>query len=234
MDYSTRHFLLALLTALMVYLSNSLVLEVYKFYEGRNVSLEFHQPLSSDSTPEFEFYLIRHHDACNFFKNGSIVRGCLTPQQSRRFSIESKRMPTNLTVTLSIYNISMTDSQGYLLCVLGDRNGKRYVDNHIAFINVQHPPGPVECTVQPTENSAVWTEVNCTSRLGSDGEGSLFCFQDEEKASLKESSVRVNDHVAQIFWMNVCLPISCCAYEETFPLTSGSCSQFVYHPPASL
>ncbi|XP_072175083.1 uncharacterized protein [Diadema setosum] len=228
MDYS-RPFLLPLLTVVMMLFSNRLAVEFYKFYEGRDVVINFTQPMSNDSTFQYELYSIQSQ--CGFCKNGTLVPGCLPPQQFSRFSVHSVRSPTDLKVTLSIDMIDSEDSQIYLFALREDKNGESMVFTQDVHIEVLHPPSPAECTVKPSEYSAAWNEVNCTSLLGSDGEGSLYCFQDGKKAPYKESPVRITDHVTQIFWMKVHLPITCCSYEETFPLTSASCSQFVYSIP---
>ncbi|XP_072175091.1 uncharacterized protein [Diadema setosum] len=228
MDFASRHFLLALLTVLM-FLTSKLALEVYKFYEGRDASIDFTQPMSNDSMFEYELYL--PDSGCNFCRNGTIVPGCLTPQQLRRFSIHSKRSSTDLTVTLSIDTISSEDSQIYLFAIRIDRNGQSYFHSQDAYVDVQRPPSPAECTVKLSKYSPAWNEVSCTSMLASDGEGSLYCFQDGEKAPYKESPVRINDHVTQIFWMNVHLQINCCSYEASFPVTTESCSQYMYSIP---
>ncbi|XP_072175088.1 uncharacterized protein [Diadema setosum] len=228
MDCASRHFLLALV-AVLVFLSSRLALKVYKFYEGRDASIDFTQSMSSDSTYEYELYLT--DSGCYFCRNGTIVPGCLTPQQLRRFSVHSKRPPTDFTVTFSTNAISSEDSQIYLFAIRINRNGESYFHSQDAYIDVQRPPSPAECTVKPSEYSPAWNEVSCTSLLASDGGGSLYCFQDGEKAPYKESPVRTNDQVTQIFWMNVRLPINCCSYETSFQLTSAICSQFVYPIP---
>ncbi|XP_072174518.1 uncharacterized protein [Diadema setosum] len=231
MDHSGS-FQPLLVTVLMMCLSNSLALEVYKFYEGRDVSLDFHQPLSSDSTFEYEIYSI--DASCYFCKNGKMVPGCLTPKQFRRFSVHNERTPTDLTVTLSIDTINSEDSQIDLFALREDKNGESYFYDQDVFIEVIRPPGPAECTMKQSEYSPAWKEVWCTSSLGSDGEGSLFCFQDKNKAPFKGSPVVLNDHITTIFWMNARLPINCCSYEATFPITSESCSQFSYHLPTDI
>ncbi|XP_072174520.1 uncharacterized protein [Diadema setosum] len=223
-------FLLPLLTVLMMYLCNALALEVYTFYEGRDVSLEFHQSLSIDSNFEYEVYLI--DASCFFCRNGTMVSGCLTPQQSKRFFVYSKRTPTYLTVTLSIDTINFKDSQFYLLSLREDRNGESYFFTQDAYIEVLRPPSPARCIMKRTEYSPAWNEVKCTSLLGSDGEGSLYCFQNARKIPYKGTPVRLNDHVTWIFWMDALQPINCCSFEKTFPIRSESCFQFVYHPPA--
>ncbi|XP_072174519.1 uncharacterized protein [Diadema setosum] len=228
MDYNRK--CIPLLTALLMIclVSSSLALEVYKFYEGRNVSLEFHQHLSSDSTFEYEIHSI--DSSCYFCRNGTMIPGCLTHHQFRRFSVRSERSTTYLTVTLGIDTINSEDSQFYLFALREDRNGESYFYSQDVFIEVIRPSGPAECIVIPSRYSAAWNEVNCTSLLASDGEGSLYCFQDAEKASIKKSPTILNDHVTCIFWMNARLPIKCCSYEATFPITSHSCSQFVFYP----
>ncbi|XP_072175082.1 uncharacterized protein [Diadema setosum] len=224
----TRPFVLPLATALMCLNSYSLAVEVYKFYEGRDVSLKFNQPLSSDSTFEYEIHLI--YSSCFFCRNGTMIPGCLTPQQSMRFSVHFLRTSTNLTVTLRIHNINAEDSQIYLFAMREDRNGKRHFSNQDAYIEVLRPPSPPHCIIKPTEYSAALNEINCTCLLGSDGDGSLYCFQDARKIPYKGAPVRLNDHVTWVFWMDALLPVKCCSYEPTFPITSESCSQFVHHP----
>ncbi|XP_072175086.1 uncharacterized protein [Diadema setosum] len=227
MDNASKHFLLALVTILMLFISNNLALEVFKFYEGRYASIDFTQPMSNDSsTFEYELYLTE--SSCYFCTNGTIVLGCLTPQQLERFSVHSKISPAYLTVTLSIDTISSEDSTIYLFAIRKDRDGESYFYTQDAYIDVQRPPSPAECTVKLLEYSPAWNEVKCTSSLASDSEGSLYCFQDGEKAPHKEKPVRINDQVTQIFWMNVRLQINCCSYEASFSLTSTLCSQFVY------
>ncbi|XP_072175087.1 uncharacterized protein [Diadema setosum] len=229
MDDSMKHFLLPLVIVLMMCFSNSQALEVYQFYEGRNVSLEFNQHLSIGSTFEYEIYSI--DTSCYFCRNGTMIPGCLTRQQFRRFSVQSKRSSTYLRVTLSIDTINSEDSQFYLFALREDNNGKSTRTTQDVHVEVLRPPSPAACTVKLSEYSPAWNEVNCMSVLASDGEGSLYCFQDAEKAPYKESLVRHNDHVTWVFWMNVSLPINCCSYEASYPLTSASCSQFVYPTP---
>ncbi|XP_072175105.1 uncharacterized protein [Diadema setosum] len=231
MDY-IRSFLPPLVAVLMMCLTSSLTLEVYTFYEGRDGSLEFNQPLSSESSFEYEVYLISA--SCFFCKNGTMVAGCLTPQQFTCFSVHGVRTSTHLTVTLSVRSINADDSQFYLFAMREDRNGKRQSFTEDAFVEVLRPPSPAECTVKPSEYSAALNEVNCTSLLASDGEGSLFCFQNAKKIPYKGTPVRLNDHVTWIFWMDARLPINCCSYEAKFPVTSESCSQFVYQPPTNI
>ncbi|XP_071477484.1 uncharacterized protein [Diadema antillarum] len=232
MDFIGRHTLLQLVTTLMTCLSNSLAVEVYKFYEGRNASLEFYQPLANDSTFEYEVHLI--FGSCFFCKNGTMVPGCLTPQQSRRFSVSSLRTSTYLTVILGIHNISAEDSQFYLFALREDRNGESHFFTQDAYIEVLRPPSPAQCIIKSTEHLPAFNEINCTSLLGSDGGGFLCCFQDARKIPYKGAPVRINDHVTWIFWMDIHLPINCCSYEATFPITSESCSQFVYYPPTDI
>ncbi|XP_072175084.1 uncharacterized protein [Diadema setosum] len=229
MDYSRRPFPLPLLTVVMMFFCNGLAVEVYKFYEGRDVLINFTQPMSNDSTFDYELYSIQSE--CYFCENGTMVPGCLPPQQFSRFSVHSVRSPIDLKVTLSIDTINSADSQIYLFALTEDRNGERMVFTQDVHIEVLRPPTPAECTIKTSEYSPAWNEVSCTSLLASDGEGSLYCFQDGEKAPYKESPVRINDQVTQIFWMNVRLQINCCSYEASFPLTSAFCSQFVYPIP---
>ncbi|XP_072175092.1 uncharacterized protein [Diadema setosum] len=228
MDHVSRHFLLALL---MMFLSNRLALEVYKFNEGQDVSIDFTQRMSSNSTFEYELYLRTTYRGCYFCKNGTMVPGCLTLLQSRRFSVRSKRTSTELTITLSIDKINSKDSQYCLFALREDNSDKSHSFTQDIQIKVVRPLGPAKCTVKTSENLASWNEVSCTSLLASDGEGSLYCFQDGEKVPHKGSPLRINDHVTQVFWMNVRLPINCCSYKASFPLTSALCSQFMYSIP---
>ncbi|XP_072174517.1 uncharacterized protein [Diadema setosum] len=231
MDFTGRHILLPLVTVLMC-LRNNLAVKVYKFYEGRDVSLEFHQPLSIDSNFEYEVYLI--DASCYFYRNGNMVFGCLAPQQSRRYSVHSEILPTYLTVTLSIDTVNSEDSQFYLFSLREDRNGESRFFTQDAYIEVPSPPSLTECAVKPIEYSAAWNDVNCTAFLASDGEGSLFCFQDGKKIPYKGTRFRLNDQITWTFWLNVQLPFNCCSYEATFPITSEACSQFVYHPSTNI
>ncbi|XP_072174948.1 uncharacterized protein [Diadema setosum] len=232
MDFTGRHTLIQLVTVLLTCLGNSLAVEVYKFYERRDGSVQFYQPLASDSTFEYEIHLI--HSSCSFFKDGAIVSGCLTPQQSSRFSVHAVRKSTHIQVILSLHNITAEDSQLFLFTLREDRNGERYFFSQDAYIEVLRPPSPARCIIKRAEYSAALNEVSCTCLLGSDGEGSLYCFQDGKKIPYEGAPVRINDHVTWIFWMDIHLPINCCSYEPTFPITSESCSQFVYYPPTDI
>ena len=199
-------------------------LEVYKFYAGANASITFILSLNS-SNQAIELFSLENDRP--FYRNGEIDDTALRTDQRDRFTVEAEN-GANFKLTLHIARVRETDGGVYILAVKETNSGNSNTHILDAYLDVILPVGKAECNISLSSYSKSWNEAQCQAALSGNGQGSLVCYQNLEKAPFLGAFEYSSNLVTAIFWIHAGSPFSCCSFE--LEATKDSCSDFIYHP----
>ena len=201
-------------------------LELYEFYAGENASITFTLSLNS-SSQAIELFSLENDRP--FYKNGEIDDTALQTDQRDRFTVETELAGDNFKLTLNIERVRETDKGVYILAIKETNSGNSNTHILDAYLDVILPVGKAECTISLSSYSEHLNEAHCQTTLSSNGQGSLVCYQNLEKAPFMGPFEYSSDLVTATFWIQADSPFSCCSFELEDAKDANSCSDVIYY-----
>ena len=221
MARQTQRLLAVLILAQLLMSGTSInrSIQTYTFRKGSDAVVLFHHTLHGPNST-FSSELFSSDSIHPIYTNGLLMASHLKSGQQGRFTVTTQWNGSNVTLALSISNITEIDKNLYIVGIREEIEGLGQIENYIydAYVDVTIPPGSPECSIDFCTLNVC--EVQCQAQLASDGAGSLHCFQNQKMASVRQPLERNRTHMNEVYWVSKLSPLKCCSFDnETTPTT---------------
>ena len=153
----------------------------------------------------------------------SYREGFKSESQEQRFQMdESNNTMHSLTVSITIYDVSVEDEGSYILLLTVDGLLESERVTSVRDVKVYTPPGKALCFVV---KSADVHEIHCHATRGSGISATLSCFQANNMLPSTGELLEYGTDMWAIFLLTnfFSSSVSCCSHDSGHPTTQASC-----------